>query len=64
MDIKEITEAKKALEQDIFNAINNFEVKSSCIVKSIKIKHRWIEAGIGSRDALDNVTIRASLPEI
>jgi len=63
MDIKEITEAKAALQQEIFKIVNNFELKSGCIVKGIGIKHKRIEAGIGSRDALDNITIRAALPE-
>ena len=63
MDLKEITEAKKALEQDILKALNNFELKSDCIVEGISLKRKRIEAGIGSRDALDRVTIRAVLPE-
>ncbi len=63
MDLKEITETKKALEQDILKAVNNFELKSDCIVEGISLKRKRIEAGIASRDALDRVTIRAVLPE-
>ena len=63
MDMKEIMEARKAMEADIFKAVNNFELKSDCIVEGIGLKHRRIEAGIGSRDALDRVTIRVALPE-
>ncbi len=63
MDLKEITDAKKALEQEIFKAVNNFELKSDCLVETIGIKHKKIEAGIASREALDKVTIRAALPE-
>ena len=63
MDLKEITEAKKALEQDIFKAVNNFELDSHCIVEGISLKHKIIEASIGSRDALDRVTILVVLPK-
>ena len=37
MDSTEIMEAKKLLEQEIYRAINNFELKSSFIVKSISL---------------------------
>ena len=48
---------------DILKAVNNFELKSDCIVEGISLKRKRIEAGIASRDALDRVTIRAVLPE-
>ena len=63
MDMKEITEAKKTLEEAICKLVDNFELKSDCIVEGIGLKRRHIEAGIGSRDALDKITIRAALPE-
>ena len=63
MDLKEITEARKALEQVILKAMDNFELKTDCIIEGINIKRRHIEAGIASRDALDKVTIRVALPE-
>jgi hypothetical protein len=63
MDRNEITEAKKALEDAICKLVDNFELKSDLIVEEIRLKRRHIEAGIGSRDALDKITIRAALPE-
>lgn len=63
MNMKEIAEAKKAMEEDIFKVVNNFELKSDCIVEGIALKHRRIEAGIGSRDVLDKVKTRVVLPD-
>lgn len=63
MDRKEITEAKKTLEEAICKLVDNFELKSDLIVEEISLKRRHIEAGIGTRDALDKVTIRAALPD-
>lgn len=63
MDLKEIVEARKVMEENIFKAVNDFEFKSDCIVEAIGLKHRRIEAGIGSRDALDKITVRVAMPE-
>jgi len=64
MEVKQIIEARKMLEQEVFKLINNFELKSGCTVEAIAIKHRRIEAGEASRDGLDKVTIRASLSSL
>ena len=63
MDSKEIIEAKILLEQEIYKTLNNFELKSGLMIESIKLIRRHIDAGIGLRDALDKIIIRASLPE-
>ena len=45
MDLKEIGERKKSVEEQLFRLINHFELDSGCTVERITIKHRRIEAG-------------------
>lgn len=63
MELRQITETKRALEQQICKAVNDFELQGGCLVEGITLKRKRIEAGIGSRDALDKVAIRVVLPE-
>lgn len=64
MEVKQIIEARKRLEQEVFKLINHFELNSGCTVEGISVKHRRIEAGEASRNGLDKVTIRAALPSL
>jgi hypothetical protein len=64
MEVNQIIEARKMLEQELFRLINHFELNSGCTVESIAIKHRRIEAGEASRNGLDKVTVRATLPSL
>jgi len=63
MDLNDVKEARGILEQSIFKVVNDFEMMSGCIVETIGVKHKRIEAGIGSRDALDKITTRVVLPQ-
>jgi hypothetical protein len=62
MSINKTREAKAALEQEIYKLIDEFELKSDFIVETVALTHRHIEAGIGSRDALDKVMVRIVMP--
>lgn len=64
MDIQEIIDEKKLLEKDIFEIVNKFELWSSCMVEDISIKRKRIETNVGSRNALDKITVRVILPEL
>jgi hypothetical protein len=63
MEMKAIIEARKELEQLMQKAMDNFELRTGCKIDGIVIKRRHIDAGIASRDALDKITVKASLPE-
>lgn len=64
MEIAAILQAKKDLERALLKLMDDFELKTDCKIDGITIKRRRIEAGIATRDALDKIVIKASLPEL
>ncbi len=64
MNVTQVMTSKKTLEDEIFRLVNNFELDSGCTVKTISIKHKRIEAGEMSRNGLDRVMVKVSLPEV
>lgn len=64
MEVAAIMQAKKELERAMLKIMDDFELKTDCKIDGITIKRRRIEAGVATRDALDKINIRASLPEL
>ena len=64
MESAAIIQTKKELERAMLKMMDDFELKTDCKIDGLIIKRRRIEAGIATRDALDKITIKASLPDL
>ncbi len=62
MDVNLIKAKKEKMENDILNVIEDFEINTGFIVEEIILKRNTVGVGVGTREAINKVIIRAALP--